>query len=100
MVTPEDATYIHNQIDEVMSNQDGSYSIPCRLKGKLPDLVLNINGHTLSVSSEDYILVATKTNPLMCISGISGQNNKRPGHWILGDVFMKAYYTVKIILYL
>jgi hypothetical protein len=94
MITPEDARHIHGQIKQAVANQDGSYSIPCHLKGHLPDLVLNVNGHTLSVSSDDYILVTTKADPTMCISGISGQNIKKPGHWILGDVFMKGYYTV------
>lgn len=98
ITTPEDARHIHSQIKGAVTNRDGSYTIPCNLKGKIPDLMLNINGHVLSVPSDDYILVSTPGDESMCISGISGQNVNKPNHWILGDVFLKSYYTVSLSL--
>lgn len=96
IVTPDDAKKIHNQIRGAEANGDGTYNIPCKLKGKTPPLQLKINGHHVSVLSEDYILIPTNKNKSMCISGISGQEIRRPNHWILGSVFLKSYYTVSI----
>ncbi|KAG2236009.1 hypothetical protein INT48_008101 [Thamnidium elegans] len=93
IATPEDAKQIHGTIKGAVSNKDGSYAIPCHLKGNLPDLELTVNGHLLSVPSDDYILLSMEDES-MCLSGISGQNINKPNHWILGDVFLKAYYTV------
>ncbi|KAI9474035.1 MAG: aspartic peptidase domain-containing protein [Benjaminiella poitrasii] len=94
ITTPEDAKQIHSRIQDSKANADGTYQIPCALKGKLPNLVLTVNGHNLSLSSEDYILIPSSKNSAMCISGIEGANVNTDNHWILGNVFMKAYYTV------
>lgn len=64
------------------------------MKGKSAPLILKVNGHQLSIPSEDYILVPTSDNESMCLSGISGQNIQKPNHWVLGAVFLKSYYTV------
>lgn len=97
MVTSEDAKHIHNEIEGAVLNSDGSYTIPCYLKGMLPTLDINVNNYLLSVSSEDYVLVPSQEDESMCLSGISGQNIHKPNHWILGDVFLKVYYTVSTI---
>lgn len=87
---------MHAQIEGSRDNHDGTYSIPCSSKGKLPDLIINMDGHKLSVSSNDYVLLPTNDDS-MCLSGISGQSSNKPNHWIVGDVFFKAYYTVRIL---
>ncbi|KAI7890314.1 aspartic peptidase domain-containing protein [Mucor mucedo] len=94
IVTPDDAKHIHSEIEGAVVNSDGSYSIPCHLKGHLPALNINVNNFTLSVSSDDYILVPSQDDENLCLSGISGHNIHKPNHWILGDVFLKGYYTV------
>ncbi|KAI8992524.1 aspartic peptidase domain-containing protein [Pilobolus umbonatus] len=90
----QDAHLIHSQITGAVMNRNGIYHIPCYLKGLLPPLELLISNHYLLISSYEYILVAVEDDPTMCISGIAGQNMREPDHWILGDVFLKSYYTV------
>ncbi|KAF1805331.1 aspartic peptidase domain-containing protein [Mucor lusitanicus] len=94
LVSPKEAEMMHAQIQGARYNNDGTYSIPCHLKGALPELVINIEGRKLAVSSNDYVLVPSDGDASMCLSGISGQNTNKPKHWIMGDVFFKAYYTV------
>jgi hypothetical protein len=98
VTTPEDASVIHAQITEAISNNDVTYSIPCHLKGKLDDLVLTINGYQMTVPSDEYILVPSDEDDTMCLSGISGQRSKLDDRWILGLVFLKNYYTVKYFI--
>lgn len=86
---------MHQQIQGSRYNNDGTYSLPCHLKGALPELVIHIEGRKLVVSSNDYVLLPSDGDSSMCLSGISGQNTNKPNHWIMGDVFFKAYYTVR-----
>lgn len=99
IVTPEDAKHIHSEIEGATANTDGSYSIPCHLKGTLPALKLSVNNFTLSVSSDDYVLLPSQDDESMCLSGISGHDIKKPNHWILGDIFLRGYYTVSRFTY-
>ncbi|KAI7907592.1 aspartic peptidase domain-containing protein [Cokeromyces recurvatus] len=97
ITTIKDAQQIHSKIKGSKRNEDGTYQIPCVLKNKLPDLVLTINDHIiLTLSSKDYVLVPLSNNKTMCISGIQGKDTHKLDHWVLGNVFMKAYYTVII----
>ncbi|KAI8891018.1 acid protease [Backusella circina FSU 941] len=94
VTTPEDADAIHAHITGATSNYDGTYSIPCHLKGKIDDLVFIVNGYQMTVPSDEYILVPSDEDDTMCLSGISGQSSKLADRWILGLVFLKNYYTV------
>jgi len=63
----------------------------------LPRLLIHLHGRTFPLTPEQYIL--TQTLPLavpiqMCISGITGMNLPHGLSAILGDVFMRAYFTV------
>ncbi|KAI8377112.1 aspartic peptidase domain-containing protein [Choanephora cucurbitarum] len=93
VTSPEHAAAIHDRIPGAFEASSGTYNIPCELKGRLPNLDININQHVFSVSSEDYVLVPTTEDEEMCVSGISGQVIKKD-HWILGDVFIRGHYTV------
>ncbi|KAK4519753.1 NAD(P)H dehydrogenase, quinone 1 [Mucor velutinosus] len=94
LVSPKEAEMMHVQIQGARYNNDGTYSVPCHLKGALPELAIQIEGRKLAVSSNDYVLLPSDSDASMCLSGISGQNTNKPNHWIMGDVFFKAYYTV------
>ena len=97
MVTPEESIEIHKYIEGAVRNSDGTYYIPCDMRGKALPLHIRINGHTLSVPSDDYVLVSTEVGGDLCYSGIVGQTTK-PGQWILGSVFLKSYYTVSLFV--
>jgi len=67
----------------------GEYVVSC--KSDLPDIELTIGGIDYSISSTDYVLA---DGPI-CILLMLGMDLGPEGlGWILGDVFMRKYYTV------
>jgi hypothetical protein len=69
----------------------GEYVLPCRYND-LPDIDFQIGQNTYSLSPRDYLL----PNGNICLLGIVGLDIGAPAGpmWILGDVFMRKYYTV------
>ena len=69
----------------------GQYLISCDSTG-LPDLMMRINGKTYSLSPDEYII----SNGKVCLLAIMAINVPAPAGplWILGDVFMRKYYTI------
>lgn len=91
MILPvDDARMIHKGLGAIFLN--GTYYIPCELKGKAPDMTLQISRHSISISSNDYILFPDDVRPDLCLSGLSTAN--KTNQWILGDIFLRNYYTV------
>lgn len=71
-------------------NIAGEYMIDCDAAATIPDLVFTIAG-------EDYTIPGPKTvieSGGTCIFGFMGMNFQGGPDWILGDVFMREYYTV------
>ncbi|KAI8143738.1 aspartic peptidase domain-containing protein [Fennellomyces sp. T-0311] len=100
ITTPEDAKAIHSVVPGALDNGDSTWSVPCRHVDQLSPLLLSIGGKTLAISPHNYVLRPTGHASSMCLSGISGQtlNSEEDQDddptWILGDVFMKQFYTV------
>ncbi|KAF7726485.1 hypothetical protein EC973_008720 [Apophysomyces ossiformis] len=96
ITTPEDAERFHKQIPGALSNGDTTWSIPCHTVHALEPLVLTISGVPLTIRPEDYVLLPMNPKSAMCLSGIAGQmlGSSHPNTWILGDVFMKNFYTI------
>jgi len=68
----------------------GEYTVDC--KATLPDLTFQFAGKSYTLQGHDYILEEQGT----CLLAIMGIDVKTPigSLWILGDVFMRKYYTV------
>ncbi|CAO3670080.1 unnamed protein product [Rhizopus stolonifer] len=91
MILPvDDAKMIHEGLGAVFLN--GAYYIPCELKRKAPDMTLQVNRHSISISSNDYILFPDDDRPDLCLSGLSTAN--KTNQWILSGIFLRNYYTV------
>ncbi|GAB9477549.1 Aspartic protease [Globisporangium polare] len=64
---------------------DGEYVVDC--SGTYPDVTFTLSGNTFTLTQQDYIFQDGTT----CLFAFVGSDD---GLWILGDVFMRKYYTV------
>ena len=72
-------------------NFTGQYTVDCASLDTLPDLVFTINGNTYVIPGRTAVLQMQGT----CLLAVVGMDFPKPGpQWILGDVFMRQYYTV------
>lgn len=69
----------------------GQYTFDCDMVDAIPDVVLTIGGETYTIPGPNTIIEAQG----ICIFVFSGNFVSPNGpQWILGDVFMREYYTV------
>ncbi|KAI0719554.1 endopeptidase [Cerioporus squamosus] len=86
------AEMINTQIGAKKS-WNGQYTVDCAKVPSLPDLTLTFNGKPYVLKGTDYILEVQGT----CMSSFTGMDINLPGGgslWIVGDVFLRKYYTV------
>lgn len=69
----------------------GEYTIDCSKLDQVPDVVFTIGGIDYSIPGPKTVIQAQGT----CLFAFMGMDFPSPGpQWILGDVFMREYYTV------
>lgn len=69
----------------------GQYTIDCDKVDSIPIITWIIDGEEYSVHGKDLVI----SSGGMCIFAMMGMDFPAPGpQWILGDVFMRKYYTV------
>ncbi|XP_015989655.2 pepsin A-4 [Rousettus aegyptiacus] len=73
-------------------NSDGDMVVSCSSASKLPNIIFTINGVQYPLPASAYILESDD----VCISGFQGMNlpTSSGDLWILGDVFIRQYFTV------
>ena len=72
-------------------NVMGEYTIDCAQVENIPDVVFTIGGIDYSIPGNKTVIQAQGT----CLFAFMGMDFPAPGpQWILGDVFMREYYTV------
>lgn len=68
----------------------GQYTIDCAKVPNLPDLEFNINGKPWAVPGKNLVMQSGGT----CLFAMMGMDIPKGPQWILGDVFMRKFYTV------
>jgi hypothetical protein len=73
-----------------MPNLMGQYTIDCAKVSSIPDLEFTINGKAWPVPGKDLVIQSGGT----CLFAMMGMDIPQGPQWILGDVFMRQYYTI------
>ncbi|KAF5369929.1 hypothetical protein D9758_001011 [Tetrapyrgos nigripes] len=83
------AEMINNQIGATKS-WNGQYTVDCAKVPTLPDLSFYFGGKPYTLKGTDYILEVSGT----CMSSFTGLDIPGTPLWIIGDVFLRRYFTV------
>ena len=67
------------------------YQVSCANKDQFPSIYLAIEGYWLEIHPKDYVLVIDTSGSNSCLLGFAG--GEFP-FWLLGDAFLRGYYTV------
>jgi len=90
---PSDMAEMLNVEIGARKSWNGQYTVDCKSVPDLPDLTLQLGGKPYVLKSTDYILNVQST----CVSAFTGLDINLPDGgsiWIIGDVFLRRYYTV------
>ena len=93
IAVPTDIAEMLNTQIGAKRSWNGQYTVECSRVPNLPVLSLHMGGKAYPLEGSDYILQVQGT----CISAFTGLDINLPGGgslWIVGDVFLRKYYTV------
>ncbi|XP_015425292.1 PREDICTED: pepsin F-like [Myotis davidii] len=69
----------------------GEYIVSCEAVQSLPDIVFTINGIAYPVPASAYI---RREQTGICFSNVDIDTSGSSSLWVLGDVFLRLYFTV------
>jgi len=87
---PTDIADIINKEIGATKSWNGQYTVPCDKVAELPDIAFTFSGKKYGLAAADYILQVQGT----CISSFTGLDIPGGPIWIVGDSFLRKWYTV------
>ncbi|KAI8979922.1 aspartic peptidase domain-containing protein [Pilobolus umbonatus] len=94
IMSMDDAEVYHEQIESAVNNGDGTWSFLCQEARHLSSLKIYTGDIELVIPPEKLFLAPTSSTSKRCLSGVSGQGTYGDDTWILGDIFLRNFYTV------
>ncbi|XP_008066666.1 chymosin [Carlito syrichta] len=88
LVGPSSDIFNIQQVIGATQGQYGEFDIDCGKLSSMPTVVFEINGRKYPLPPSAY----TSQDQGFCTSGFQGDNDSQ--QWILGDVFIREYYSV------
>jgi len=87
------------QIEKIVSltgaeDDNGEYKISCESIDKLPKLSFEIDGKIYVLTGEDYVLDFGSDVCILGLTSMEFNEFTQEPFWILGDVFIRKYFTV------
>ncbi|TFK75870.1 aspartic peptidase A1 [Pluteus cervinus] len=92
IAVPTDVAEMLNAQIGAKKSWNGQYTVDCAKVPSLPELSFYFGDNVYPLQGSDYILEVQGT----CISAFTGMDINLPGGslWIIGDVFLRKYFTV------
>ena len=78
---------IRNTSNSMVSDPSWGYLFDCADKAAMPSFELLFGGYWFKVNPEDYVLQATASKCVLCFM-------TDETYWILGDVFLRGWYSM------